>query len=139
MTQILLVEDDEDIRTLLRYLLEDAGYTVLEASDVPEARQVLVAAREVLVVLLDYLLPGLDGMSLLEDGEAWRATGLPHTYLLITASPQSLTPAVQARLLALRIPVVPKPFEVETLLHLVKRSATQLVSVRLDKESPSHE
>ena len=91
MKQILLVEYDEDIRAFLRYLLEDGGYRVLEARDVPEARQLLEAAPEPLVVLVDYLLPGLDGMALLEDGEAWQTTGFRHAYLLITASPQRLS------------------------------------------------
>jgi CheY-like chemotaxis protein len=139
MKQILLVEDDEDIRAFLRYLLEDADYSVLEAPDVPEARRVLEAAPEPLVVLVDYLLPGLDGMALLEDGEAWQMSGSRHAYLLITASPEGLSLEVLARLRALEIPVVPKPFEVETLLQLIRRSAAKLAPARLDKEPPAHE
>ncbi|HEY2330899.1 MAG TPA: response regulator transcription factor [Acidimicrobiales bacterium] len=59
-THILTVEDDERIRSAVRMALEDEGWEVSEAASGEEA----VASFEVLpadVVLLDLMLPGIDG------------------------------------------------------------------------------
>jgi DNA-binding response OmpR family regulator len=62
---ILVVEDDPDIRTLLRDLLESRGYRVLDAADGRTAVRVFHEERPDLVVL-DLTLPGLDGSDVLE-------------------------------------------------------------------------
>ena len=58
---IMLVEDDELNRTMLRQLLQNSGYRVVEAGNGPEALE--VARREhPIVILMDLDLPGLDGI-----------------------------------------------------------------------------
>jgi DNA-binding response OmpR family regulator len=58
---ILLVDDDEEIRASLRRGLALEGYQITQAADGPEA---LRSAREALpdLVVLDIMLPGLDGL-----------------------------------------------------------------------------
>lgn len=58
---ILVVDDEEDIRELVRYNLSKAGYDVVCAASGEEA---LVAAKQVrpILVLLDVMLPGMDGL-----------------------------------------------------------------------------
>jgi DNA-binding response OmpR family regulator len=63
--RILVVDDDPDIRLLLRELLERRGYSLTEARDGNEALRVLFAERPDLVVL-DVQMPGLDGWQTLE-------------------------------------------------------------------------
>jgi DNA-binding response OmpR family regulator len=58
--RILTIEDDERIRTATRLALEDEGYTVVEAADGEEALG-LFAAQPADVVLIDVMLPGIDG------------------------------------------------------------------------------
>lgn len=58
---ILVVEDEEDIRELLRYNLEKEGYRVTPVSSGEEALQAVRSAPPDLV-LLDLMLPGLDGL-----------------------------------------------------------------------------
>lgn len=57
---VLLVEDNEHNRYLIRFLLERGGYGVREAADGPAAMH---SARErpPAVILLDIQLPGMDG------------------------------------------------------------------------------
>jgi DNA-binding response OmpR family regulator len=62
---ILLVEDDELVRELLRAFLQSAGYEVIDASSAEEAlRAVTDVAARVRLVVTDMALPGLDGAEL---------------------------------------------------------------------------
>jgi DNA-binding response OmpR family regulator len=63
--RILVVDDDDDIRGLLRSLLERAGHEVAEASDGRAGLRGLYEAAADLVIL-DVAMPGLDGWSTLE-------------------------------------------------------------------------
>lgn len=58
--KILVVDDDPWINRLLKTMLEDAKYQVLSAEDGPGALRT-VAAEELDLVLLDLMLPGMDG------------------------------------------------------------------------------
>ena len=64
--RILIIEDEEAIRSILRELLLDAGYEVEEATDGPEGIAKFRAGRFALV-LLDLMLPGLDGYAVCEQ------------------------------------------------------------------------
>ena len=72
MATILIVEDEADIRELVRFHLEREGYAVLEAADGPGG---LEKAQTHLpqCVILDVMLPGMDGFEVcrrLASGEA---------------------------------------------------------------------
>lgn len=58
---ILIVEDEEPIREMLAFTLSRAGYTILEAASVNEARQV-IEKRIPSLILLDWMLPGISGV-----------------------------------------------------------------------------
>jgi DNA-binding response OmpR family regulator len=63
--RVLVVDDDPDIRSLLRVLLERAGHCIVEASDGRGALREVFDTRPDLVVL-DVSMPELDGWSALE-------------------------------------------------------------------------
>jgi DNA-binding response OmpR family regulator len=63
--RILVVDDDADIRGLLRELLERRGFAVAEAGDGKQALQEMYEGHPDLVVL-DVSMPGLDGWTTLE-------------------------------------------------------------------------
>jgi two-component system alkaline phosphatase synthesis response regulator PhoP len=58
---ILVVDDEEDIRELVRYNLSKGGYTVTTAATGEEALRIAHEVRPMLVVL-DIMLPGIDGL-----------------------------------------------------------------------------
>jgi two-component system nitrogen regulation response regulator NtrX len=62
---VLIVDDEEAIRYSLRGILEDEGFSVLEAKDGESALAVL-DERPPELVFLDIWMPGLDGMALLD-------------------------------------------------------------------------
>ena len=61
MSKILIVEDDPDIRELLRFNLEKAGYTLFLAED-GEKALALARKHSPDIILLDLMLPGVDGL-----------------------------------------------------------------------------
>jgi DNA-binding response OmpR family regulator len=62
--QILIVDDEPNVRLGFRTTLETAGYAVDEAEDGPAALDLLERSA-VRLVLLDLKMPGLDGMAVL--------------------------------------------------------------------------
>jgi len=64
MTDVLLVEDEPELRRLVLRELEAAGYRVRYAADGPTAVRLFAADPPDLVVL-DWMLPGLDGLEVL--------------------------------------------------------------------------
>jgi two-component system, OmpR family, alkaline phosphatase synthesis response regulator PhoP len=61
--KILVVEDEPDIRELVRYNLENAGFAVVEADD-GEAALAAVHKERPAMVILDLMLPEADGMEI---------------------------------------------------------------------------
>jgi two-component system response regulator ResD len=60
MTRILVVDDDQNIRRLIRYALSDEGYQVDEASDGKAALKV-IGKQHPDIIILDMKMPGMDG------------------------------------------------------------------------------
>ena len=65
MNRILIVEDDDDLVNLATHWLERAGYTVEHASDGAAALTLLKNSPLPALVLLDVMLPKIDGFELL--------------------------------------------------------------------------
>ncbi len=61
MATILVIDDEESIRSLLKEVLERAGHSVLEASDGHQGLT-LYQNNTVDLVLMDILMPGTDGL-----------------------------------------------------------------------------
>jgi CheY-like chemotaxis protein len=62
---VLVIEDDLDIREVMRMVLEASGYQVFEAGDGAEAL-VVARAHHPGVILLDLMMPGMDGFQFRE-------------------------------------------------------------------------
>jgi DNA-binding response OmpR family regulator len=60
---VLVVDDETNMRRLLRSALQKSGFAVLEAADGTEAMSML-RTREIDLALLDVMLPGVDGLEL---------------------------------------------------------------------------
>lgn len=60
---VLVADDDKDVRTMLRTLLEMDGHDVLEAKDGDEAWQMCMESQPA-VVVADIQMPGIDGLEL---------------------------------------------------------------------------
>lgn len=113
---ILLVEDEEAMRSSTRRLLEEMGYTVVAASSGVEALEVLSAGEERIdMVLLDLGMPGMDGLETLRRMKDLKAvvkavimTGLPHS------------PEAKEALKEGAVGVLQKPFSLAQLAQILR-------------------
>jgi DNA-binding NtrC family response regulator len=106
---ILIVDDDPDLRLALSYVLNDAGHEVYEASDGAEALR-RCSEREFDLILCDMRLPKIDGLALLKRvHEVSPATAV----VLMTAFPR--VPDAIAALRAGAWDYLSKPFDPDVL------------------------
>src|SRR6202023_2077523 len=80
MMKILIIEDEANIVQLIRLYLEQAGFTVLAASDGAAGLE-LHAREQPDLVILDLMLPALDGMEVCRRIRTWASTPI----LMLTA------------------------------------------------------
>ena len=117
--RLLVVEDDDHIRTALRWALEDEGYDVAEAVSGEDAiAAVAVAAPDLMVV--DLMLGSMDGFAVIR--EVRRDHALP----IIVVSARADTHHIVAALEAGADDYVTKPFEVKEItarLRALRRRA----------------
>ena len=116
---LLLVEDKNELRAMLRKALERAGYQVDEAPDGPSAIQ-KVRARRYLLVITDLKMPGASGLDVLRETKQADST-VP--VLLLTAF-GSVDEAVTAMKEG-AFDFLQKPVDLEHLKLLVGRAARQ--------------
>ncbi len=123
---VLVVDDDKSLRRMVRMLLEDAEWDVLEAKDGMEALAILHSSSHRLVVLLDWMMPEMSGESVLATVSADQTLATRHAYVLITANAALLTPHMRDLLRELSVPVVTKPFGIQDLLRTVEEQARRI-------------
>jgi PAS domain S-box-containing protein len=111
---ILVVEDEEAVRTLARRTLEEAGYHVLEAAN-GRAGLELVVSSEVDLILCDVVLPEMSGHELARRLAAARPE-IPILYMSGYPGPE----VVDRGLIAHDAPFLEKPFTAEGLAKSVR-------------------
>jgi CheY-like chemotaxis protein len=125
MTRILIVDDDNAIRETLRDALEEEGYEIAEASNGLVALEHLRASQEGMIVLLDQLMPKLDGIGVLQAIQAEPPLARRHVFILLTARARTSTPVMDLTS-ALNVSIVRKPFDLEALFLTVQQAARRL-------------
>ena len=121
--QVLVVDDEPGVRESLRMVLKDR-YTVLTASNGSSALE-RIDEEPIDVVLLDILMPGADGLEILERIKSRAAT--PQV-IMLTATKTVKTAVTAMKLGA--FDYVTKPFDVDELLLIVDRAVQSAALVR---------
>ncbi len=65
--RVLVVDDEERMRKLVHDFLQRQGYQVLEAGDGEEALQVFFEEKNIALVILDVMMPKMDGFQVLKE------------------------------------------------------------------------
>ena len=116
-TQILVVDDEPDIRQLVQEILEDEGYSVQVAADGESARLAYAQLKPDLV-LLDIWMPDVDGISLLKE---WSSSGELESQVVIMSGHGTLETAVEATRLG-AFDFIQKPLSLAKLLATVRKA-----------------
>jgi two-component system chemotaxis response regulator CheY len=117
--QILIVDDDQEIREMVEYALAEEGYAVITAQHGAAALEVLEQHCPSLI-LLDMRMPVMDGWTF---ARTYRQRPEPHVPIVV------MTAAIDAAQWSREVSaaaVIPKPFELNRLFDTVKRHARPL-------------
>ena len=115
MMKLLIVDDERGSREALRQIFS-LEYTVFATATADEAQTVL-AREEVDLVLLDVVMPGRSGLDLLRQIHVDQ----PDLPVIMVSASISIPPIVEA-IRQGAVDFVSKPFDVENILHLVRRA-----------------
>jgi DNA-binding NtrC family response regulator len=107
---VMVVDDEEKVRKYLSRLLEKRGFHVVTAADGPRALQQLEQG-DFDIILLDVLMPGLDGISVLKEIKSRK----PLTEVIILTGNASVNRGVEGMQLG-AMDFLLKPIFMETLL-----------------------
>jgi CheY-like chemotaxis protein len=112
---VLIVEDDENLRTVLVRTLRARGIEVEEAISAEDAVDALAGGLRPGLVLLDLNLPGATGWDFLREAELVKAGSPP----VVITSASAISPGrlAQARVAG----YLPKPFALDAFLATVQR------------------
>ncbi len=114
MTEILIIEDEADIREILTFNLESAGYRVLAA---PSAEQGLkLLSSDTALILLDVMLPGMSGFQLARKLRLDGSNHIPIIFLTARGTENDVLTGFSAG----ADDYIPKPFSVNEVLARVK-------------------
>jgi phosphate regulon transcriptional regulator PhoB len=132
MGTILVVEDEQDIADLVKYHLEKAGLPARVVEDGKHALD-LITREPPDLVILDLMLPGLDGMELCRRLRASPATqGIP--VIMLTAKAEEVDRIVGLEMGA--DDYVPKPFSPRELVARVKAVLRRMAAPLAGSEAP---
>jgi len=115
---LMIVDDDDDLRNVLAFIMTAHGYQVAAFGDAREALRALDAEVTPFLILLDLMMAGMSGWE-------FRAAQLDNPRLsaipvVILTAANTLSDGVHA---LSDIEVMAKPFELDTLLAVVRRYA----------------
>jgi CheY-like chemotaxis protein len=109
---VLVVDDEQGMLDLMRFVLEGEGFEVETARNGVEALQRLRTGMRPALVLLDMMMPVMSGWELLDEVARLPSLELP-PIVVLTAAGSAAVPGAAA--------VLRKPYELETLLETVDR------------------
>ena len=115
--RILVVDDEADIRGLLKEILSEEGYSVEVAADAEQARAAR-AKQTPDLVLLDIWMPGVDGITLLRE---WSQNASDGVQVVMMSGHGTIETAVEATRLG-AFDFVEKPLSIAKLLRTVERA-----------------
>lgn len=114
--RVLMVEDEQDIRDMLRFSLEQSGYLVLEAEDATKGLDIVNSERPHLI-LLDWMLPDMTGIEFIRRLKNQSMTKQIPIIMLTARSQES------DKIKGLEVGAddyLPKPFSIKELLARIK-------------------
>lgn len=125
---VLVIDDEEEIRNVVRWTLEGVGYAVRQAPNGIVGLNVLQASNESLVVLLDLMMPRMSGLELLRTLAEDPMFAGRHAYIVFSAAREFYPASLSVSLPGKQLFDVSKPFNLDHLVTVVEQAAQQLTA-----------
>jgi two-component system, OmpR family, response regulator CpxR len=136
---VLVVEHEPDLRESSADFLREEGYTVFTAPDGMSALERLRTHPTPLIVLLDWYMPSMDGLQVLQALAEDTAVVQPHVFIMLTASAYEIRQRLSRDMAAipahLSVSVLGKPFDLDDGAALVARAAAHLAADSLASDA----
>ena len=116
-SSVLIVEDERDIRETLKQVLELEGYNAITASNGKEAIEMLATIPRPCLILLDLMMPVMDGWQFLEAQREDIILATIPVVIVSAAGEKAKSAGASA--------FIKKPVELDCLLSLVKQYCTE--------------
>lgn len=126
MPHVLIANDDVTSRHVLRNLVANAGYTVIEAANKEATLAILAASPEPLVVLLDFSLARWNGVAILSAVAGQPHLAQRHAFVLMLLRDETMPLPTAQALSQMSVKMVAKPFKVDTVLAAIMEAAHHL-------------
>jgi CheY-like chemotaxis protein len=113
MKNILIIEDDESIRTMIASVLEIEGYSISAASNGKHAIDIISKGPTPDIILLDMMMPVMNGWDFLDFIRSNAATAkIP---IVVVSAYSEIAKSVKPQA------VVPKPVQLKSLLSAIEK------------------
>jgi two-component system, NtrC family, nitrogen regulation response regulator NtrX len=134
-SKIMVVDDEPDIRNLVKEILEDEGFNVDTAENADQARD-LQATFNPDLILLDIWMPGTDGIALLRE---WKESKSLETLIIMMSGHGTVETAVEATKVG-AYDFIEKPLSLAkltlTVKHAFENIKLQQENIRLRNKTP---
>ena len=128
-TNILIVDDEEDIRSSLKDILEDEGHKVFLAENAVSAR-LIKNKEDIGLILLDIWMPDCDGITLLKE---WANTNQINCPVLMMSGHGTIDTAIEATRIG-AYDFLEKPISLQKLLNAINTALKKEIQVtKLDQ------
>lgn len=125
--KIMVVDDEPDIREILQFNLENAGYDVVPAASAESALE--LCGRDVDLILLDVMMEGMSGFKMVEILRKEKRSQVPVIFLTARNAENDLLTGFSAG----GDDYIAKPFSINEVLARVKAVLKRSIAVRQEK------
>ena len=115
---MLVADDDEGIRDVMRDLMRESGYDVLVTGDGALILDALREWRGAQVVFLDWMMPGMNGHQVLQEVAGFPSLRATNLFILMTAGGKTLPLKLTQLMTELDVGYLSKPFEIDTVVKM---------------------
>jgi len=116
--KILVIDDDTDFQDLIGEVLAEYGFESVAALNAAEGLEALAADPDVGLLILDVMMPGMDGYEVCRKIKESEATALPIIFLSAKTQPEDIQRAYDAG----GDDYIVKPFDNDRLIETISRT-----------------
>jgi DNA-binding response OmpR family regulator len=130
MGKILIIEDEKDIRELMKFQLNSSGYQVTDVDSADKAIELLESGQKIDLILVDWMLPGMSGIEFTRRVKGHKSfKTIPIIMVTALTQPENIVTGLDSG----AQDYLTKPFDLDVLLARVRVQLRAVPSIRESK------